>query len=146
MNPASVGVATDGVGTHHRAGACAAVLHADGEAVEGAEAVEESLHLARRHGERLLGALVDDQHGAVVTSESAHRAQDPDRIGHVVEHLDRQHEVVGSGDRRVGGVSHLEPNPVTEPGGGGVLVGDGDGCLVEIEPVDLGVRMGAERS
>jgi hypothetical protein len=64
-----------------------------------AERVEEAFHLACRHGERPFGAFVDDQHRPRVARKLAHRAQDPDRVGDVVQHLDRHHEVVVTFDR-----------------------------------------------
>ena len=47
-----------------------------------------------------------------------HRAQDADRVGHVVQHLDGHDEVVVAGDGGIGGVAHLEPGPVGDAGVG----------------------------
>ena len=65
----------------------------------------------------------------------------PTGIGHVVEHLDGQDEVVVARDRRVGGVAHLEPGPVGDPGVVAALLGDRDGRVVEVVAVDLRVRV-----
>ena len=59
------GIPPDRVRPDDRPGSRAAVLHAHGETVQRAERVEEALHLVGRHGERLLGALIDDEHRAV---------------------------------------------------------------------------------
>ncbi len=135
------GVTAHEVGSHDRAGAGAAMLQAHRQAVEGAEGVEESLHLAGRRSEGVLGALVGDEHDALRACELLHRAQDPHRIRHVVEHLDREDEVVVTHDRGVGRVSHHEPHAVGHTGIGGVLACRGDRVLVEVVAVDGGIQV-----
>jgi hypothetical protein len=48
--------------------------HADRQAVEDAEAIEEPLHFARRGREGVLGALVPDEQGATVYEQSSRGA------------------------------------------------------------------------
>jgi hypothetical protein len=110
--------------------------------MECAERVEEALHFGCRHGEAVRGALVDDEHGAVLTHQPPHRLQDPDGIGQVVQHFDRHDKIVVADDGRIGGVADLESGPLSKSGSSGLLAGDGDGRLVEIEAVDLDVRIG----
>src|SRR5262245_58907690 len=64
-----VRVPAHSLGSDDGAGACAAVLHADRKAVQRAERVEQALHLTGRNGEQLLGALVDHEHGSVVSGK-----------------------------------------------------------------------------
>src|SRR5207342_3176433 len=53
------------------------------------------------------------------------------------------HQVVVTHGGRIGGVAHLEPGPLANTCRRGLLVGRGDRRLVEVEAVDLGVRIGA---
>src|SRR5207344_2487352 len=73
----------------------------------------------------------------------SHRLQDPDWVGHVMEHLDGHDEVVVAVDGRVSGVTQLEPRAIGHAGlDRGALRGR-DGRVVEVVAVHLGVRVRA---
>src|SRR5690606_159704 len=83
--------------------------------------------------------------GAAGPPQLAHRREDPDRVGDVVQHLDGHDQVGVAGDRgrcsAAARVPQLEAHPVADAGVGRVLAGCGDGGLVEVDAVDGGVRV-----
>src|SRR2546422_4211813 len=102
-------ITLDGCCADHRAGSDRAFPnHADGQAVEDTEAVVEPLHFTRRGRERILGALVADEHDAAVGEEASCCAKDAHGIRHVVQRLEDRDEVVAAGQLGVGGIALME--------------------------------------
>jgi len=63
-------------------------------------------------------------------------------IVHVVDGFEGADQVEGAGQLWVGRVGAVEGDPVVDAGCRGVLVGLGDGGLVEVDPGDFDQRVG----
>ena len=97
------------------------------QAMQCAESVEDPLHLAGESGEMVLGTFVDDEHRSMDSCQLPHGLlQDSNRIGHVVQHLDREDEVVVTDNSGIGSVANLEPHAVRHDDGIRVRSGDRD--------------------
>ena len=72
----------------------------------------------------------------------AHGGQGCGGIVHVVDGFEGADQVEGAGQLWVGRVGAVEGDPVGDAGCRGVLVGLGDGGLVEVDPGDFDQRVG----
>ena len=110
--------------------------------MEDAEAVAQPLESVPGARERVGHALVGDDDEPALIEQAAAGAQDLDRIGHVVQRLVHVDEVVSPLEPRVGCVAVVEPDAVLDAAAREVLPRGGDRRLVEVDAVDLRVRIG----
>ena len=137
--PGGRGVLVESRRAQHGAGGRRPLFAApDRQAVQHARRVEESLHrvgVAGRQG--VGGALVDDEHRALVAGQPPHRAERLHRMGHVVQRLEAAHQVVVAVG--IGGVGGGERHPVGDARRLGVGAGVAHRRLVAVVAVDDGV-------
>jgi len=109
--------------------------------VQDAVAVHESLDLVARRRKVLRDALVGDDHATSRCEEQAHRAQDVDELGNVVDRLEDGHEVIAapqSGGRLRRG---REAHALLQIRFDRVRSRELDRGLVEVDPVDGRIRV-----
>ncbi|MEA2502109.1 MAG: hypothetical protein QOD01_2220 [Actinomycetota bacterium] len=107
------------------------------QAMQRAPAVLEPLGVVSLDRERVGNPLVGYEHGAVLAAQRPHGAQRTNRIAHVVDGLERTHEVKAATKARICGVPLLEDDPIGDAASLSVGSCLGNRRLVEVESHNL---------
>jgi hypothetical protein len=103
--------------------------------------IQQPLDLARGRSEHVLGLLVGHDQRAALRQVPMDARQHRHRVGHIMDRLHDDREIVGPFEGGITRIARLETHAVRNAGFPRVRVRQVDRRFVEIEPVDRDLRV-----